>query len=193
MKKRIAVGLILFLAFIAPLSAEAGESCSEIQAWVAANADKLPFTHEAFNQYSSEYRRAMWGHLAAEVKSAIWTRQLELYLEAHPGLKPEQVDVIKQALYLATPELFAASALASSRVALESLRSRGATVFDRAELARILIPTGAPEPGPIVMQPQCNCQDDWDCGDGYCGYSRCSPTIGCGPGGFYDCFGWCRW
>lgn len=190
---KLIVGVVVCMAALSPLRASAGESCSDIQLWAAENAGQLPTTYEAFIQYSGSYRRAMWQHLSPQVKSAIWTRHLELYLAAHPELKAEQVEVVKQALALATPERFEERERAALQSALEELKRKGEKVFDRAELVRILVQLGSAETESVSLQPLCNCSDDSDCGDGYCSGNRCSLSEGCGPFGTYLCIGVCRW
>lgn len=192
MMHKLIIGVVFCLAAFAPLRASAEESCEQVQQWAAQNADRLPATYDAFIQYSAEYRRAMWQYLSPEVKSAIWTRHLELYLAAHPGLTAEQLDVVKQALYLATPEHFEDGARATTQAALKELKSKGELVFDRVELARILVQLGPVDSGPVKLQPLCDCSDDFDCGGGSCSGSRCSLSYGCGPFGMDTCFGFCR-
>ena len=191
MLRKVLALSVFCLAAVTPLQVSAEESCSDIQAWVASNANNLPDSYDTYMQYSSSYRRAMWAYLSPQVKSAIWTHHLELFLNAHPDLTAEQLDVVKESSFLATPDRFEDSARSSTLAALKDLQLKAQTVFAKEEVARLLVQLGPVSRDPVILQPLCSCSDDWDCGGGSCTGNRCSLSYGCGPYQMDYCMGVC--
>lgn len=106
---RLAATLVL-LWFVSMGTARAEETgaswCDDLMKWIEANRTDLPQTYEEISALHPTYRRAIYGFLPAETKSALWRTQFERYLSGSQ-LTEEQRSLLLEALQSVTPRTFA--------------------------------------------------------------------------------------
>ncbi|MEZ0071025.1 bacteriocin fulvocin C-related protein [Planotetraspora sp. GP83] len=187
----VAAGLVL--AGKSPaLAASAREVADE---WVKANAGRLPERYAEFSRYSLAYRQSIFAAVSSKVKGSLWVEHLRQYRRDHPGLTPEQSDVINRAIALLGAESTFAPTLGDhTERQIKELGEIAVAAFGRVE-ARALIATLGPVETPDSAEYTCECcsYDDW-CVFGDCVYrlGNCTgwPT-GCGIGLIHACNGKC--
>jgi hypothetical protein len=105
---RLITGLLLLLLFpLGPARAEetGADWCGDLMKWVEANRANLPRTYEEISALHPVYRRAIYGYLPAETKSALWRAQFERYLSGSQ-LTGEQRSLLLESLQWVTPRTF---------------------------------------------------------------------------------------
>lgn len=177
------------------------ENCGAVQAWVEANSGRLPVKYDEFVLYPMTYRRAIFGELTPEQKSRFWSEHLGRYLASHPHLTAEQVEVIQQAIALATPATYAAQAAGEEGVeqASNQLKRDVVAAFGK-DKSRLLFATLGPVESrhadsntTTLNWCECYTWDDWcDTACFTTRPARCINTAwGCGFLGFSPCNGQC--
>ncbi|WP_241758520.1 bacteriocin fulvocin C-related protein [Myxococcus landrumensis] len=189
-----ALALGVLMAFF-PTHAQAEEGCSEaqarIQAWVDANADRLPTTLEDVSRFPTEYRRAIQVALAPEQQVSLWKEHIRQYMSTHPRMNARQVAALEMVLAALQPQFYTTGA----SPALQRAQAAVGEAFSPEEARLIVATLGAPEaPGAEgSFAPLCECsQSSQYCGSFACrAYSCRQQASGCGFLGGYRCNGLC--
>lgn len=202
------LGLALSTVYL-PGAAFAEAACQQAQRWVESHRAELPQTYDEFSAYPVSMRRAIFRAATPEARSELWSTHLGQYLAGHSDLSAKQVSVIRQALDLATPELFAAVEGAPGNrrqinPVLAALDKEIRAAFEPAQASEIFAILGKPDSGangvlivrhasPDTSGIQCSCSSssDWCSGNYSCYSANCDQTGGCGTLWLYTCDGLC--
>ncbi|HEX9983640.1 MAG TPA: bacteriocin fulvocin C-related protein [Thermoanaerobaculia bacterium] len=113
-------------------------------------------------------------HLTPGVKAALWTHNLQMFLQRHPELSSAQRALIYDGLDLVgTPGFFNSEPAEEQDAKVVDLRRRAERLFSRELLDGVFLRLG-PEPIPRIydagqLEPEsgphnyCNCEDWYDC------------------------------
>ncbi len=179
------------------------EKCIVAQSWLDTNRGTFPSDYEGILQYPADLRMAIVATLGADEQSHIWRQQFQRYLDDEPGLTRQQRAVLRDAIALAGPELFARGGDRALRarllgIELPHLWDRATQLFGRDKAREIFAQLGPADlfAKAIACAAKCSCATPPGdtCGSGkYCDdTSSCGVTrLGCGPGGVYACNGDC--
>ncbi|MEU7191732.1 bacteriocin fulvocin C-related protein [Streptomyces sp. NPDC045369] len=132
------------------------------------------------------HRQAVWAVLPPAARSRLWVEQLARYRRAHPGLSPEQSDVLEEVHHIAAQE----SSLAFDRVAdpgpaERALREPADRHFGRAEANPLFAAIGPAEPsgrrGAKALNCNCSVESNYcsssACHDNQCMKGRCNCLV----------------
>jgi hypothetical protein len=187
-----------------PSSADA--SCNALHEWAKVYKGTTP-TLETFTPFDRAHRVAIFDALTPDVRSALWQEQLHRVVQ-RPDLSVQQRDLIKEAIGLATPAMYAKDP--ATRQAAVEHATRAKAAFSSAEQRQWVYQLGGPISRPARAAaptmwdrlaspfhasaqpaPWCECsfswQDCWPCIGSMCRWQ----WDGCGPYGWFECDGIC--
>lgn len=156
-------------------------------AWAKANKATLPQTYDDVVAYPEMYRRAIYVESTPQVRSQLWTEQINRYRTAHPALSGEQASVVDTAAKLAADQAnFADPITAAARQQLSALQDSAIKAFGKQDAGQLLATLGSTETttanarpaGPVpagVVVNGCGCSVESD----YCVQSSCVPWQAC--------------
>ncbi|WP_158079795.1 bacteriocin fulvocin C-related protein [Archangium sp. Cb G35] len=178
--------------------------------WLASEQRPLPENISGFEAVPSVYKRSVFRMLSPEVKSHMWRQYLSRYLIGRPGLSKEQAEVLREAIAMATPELFRSGVDSVERsnsvmhTRLQDLSKRFVGHFGEDEARRLLGQLGevatSDEGGELLKYYptgySCTCSNssDWCSSGYYCGAGADNCQVsdsGCGTFWTYSCVGHC--
>jgi len=194
MRKRLlapAAAVLLTATLGSAAAAPEPPECVVAARWVQAHRGALPTTLGEFSRYSILYRRAIYDVLPPATREALWREHLEGFLRPGQPFNEAQRAAIREAI---TQLPAYTGAVKPERASADALTAHWLTLFDRQTMKRVFGTLG-PMPAPAASnarQPLCDCESDWDCGGGTCGFTRCSFATGCGPFWDYLCTGFCK-
>lgn len=208
------------MLFPVALTPDAGVAAVD---WAEGLSDgELAAAAAVIDRYPVPYRRAVIGALEPEQRSTTWRAQFAKYMESHPALTPEQVQVLQDAMTVATPEAFAPPMSADVRARVEEVFNRSLKVLGTEATGELFVTLG-----PKVVKgksalpftervadrlrswrvvnaqyPDCNCNVEMDTCDMVPDpWLQCSELYTCnfdlswpmcGPFWSWACTGWCK-
>jgi len=206
------LGLALTSLYLSA-AASAEDACRQSQSWVESHRAELPTTYEGLSAYPVNQRRAIFRAATPETRSEFWRSHLEQYVADHPALTEKQVEVIQQALRLATVEQFGVIDRSKSGARpptpdLVDLDKEIRAAFEPAQAGEIFAVLGKPGEGGVAglvivrhgspgvsdagtIQCSCSSSSDWCSGSYSCATANCGQTGGCGTLWLYTCDGVC--
>lgn len=186
-----ACGVLLAIQAFVPSATTAipASPCEELRAWAEPYRD-TSLTLDELAGFDRPHRLAIFGALSPTVRSQLWREQLGRF-DMRPELTPEQHAIVRQAVGLATPQLYAEDPHAQNEY--RRFWRTAAQAFPSAEHKRLWYDLGSIVPGAIPTTnrvPFCNCSsaepfegcpnvctsspcNDWSPGCGAVGQSRC--------------------
>lgn len=207
MQFKLSVTVASLLFFSASLATPYGGDLAErstnpiaLKRWAEVNSANV--NYGSLSLLSLSHRRALYGELSPEQRSALWVAHAENFLTAHPELNSEQQAVVDKAIVR-----FKTPAGERSRDSDRVLEEEARSVLGWDQAARLLTVLGpaeegdaqGPQPSEKLMKrmvPQCSCAT----GDSWCGiFSDCiwnredcaDQADKCGTGWEWDCDGRC--
>ncbi|MFG2789553.1 bacteriocin fulvocin C-related protein [Streptomyces sp. NPDC048419] len=189
---RVAGGLAVASTILfkggAPAFAE-GQDAVAANAWVEANAKRLPTTYADVTALPLAHRRAVHAALPPAARSRLWVEHIDRFRAAHTPLTPRQSTVIARARDAASdPATFHRRPLA--RPQHSDLTESAIAAFGMEEAVQLLAALGPSE----TLAQDCACSSFSDaclfsdCIGGGCAIS----DGGCGEFWIWDCDGTCR-
>jgi hypothetical protein len=167
----------------------AGQDATAAQAWVKANADRLPTTYSDVTALPLAHRRAVHAALPPAARSRLWVEHIDRFRAARTHLTSRQSTVIARARDAAAdPATFQRRPLA--RPQHSDLTESAIAAFGQEGAAHLLATLGPAE----ALAQDCACSSFSDA----CIFSDCiggGCTIsdgGCGEFWIWDCDGTCR-
>ncbi|MEU5586300.1 bacteriocin fulvocin C-related protein [Streptomyces chrestomyceticus] len=199
----VTAGLLLGAGRTKAHAAHAAAGHDEAEQWVEDHRDSLPQDYDALTAHPLPYRQAIWAALPPPARSRLWVEQLARYRRAHPGLSPEQSDVLEKVHRIAAQESsFAFDRVADPGPAERALRESADRHFGRAA-ANLLFATLGPaetsgKRGAKALNCNCSVESNYcsssACHDNQCMKGRCNCRVyqrSCGYLWRYPCDGFC--
>lgn len=192
------VGIVAVLAGWLMINAQTGPgNGGDAHRWVQENLNQLPQDYDGITAHPVNYRKAMYPHLSAEVRSALWSEQIRRYTAGHPDLTPAQTRVLDTATAFAADAANFAPGAPIDDDRQQEFKRQADTAFGRNQAARLFAVLGADvassEAAPAGRRG-CTCatSDDWCDNSTHCDDSnQCDDTSGCGWWWGAECNGLC--
>jgi hypothetical protein len=169
--------------------------------------------------YPFVYRRAIMRSLPPQLRAIVWRGHVEAYIQMHPELDQNAVELLQYASSLITPDLVSGQSSGSAEIGAVATQIQATLGRDVADYLMYRL---GPKDGPIAATAvasvlpirerlanfvrrefvvlafgdDCDCATDWGCDSGSCdGSSGCSPDNSwpmCGWLWSETCNGTCR-
>ncbi|MFI6662220.1 bacteriocin fulvocin C-related protein [Streptomyces sp. NPDC050523] len=166
-----------------------GQDAVAANAWVEANAERLPTRYAEVTALPLAHRRAVHAALPPAARSHLWVEHIDRFRTAHPHLTARQSTVLARARDTASdPATFQRRPLARPQHC--DLTESAIAAFGKEEAVQLLATLGPSE----TLAQDCSCSSFSDA----CIFSDCiggGCTIsdgGCGKFWIWDCDGTCR-
>lgn len=166
--------------------------CDTLRRWAAPYRGMSPALDD-LAKFDRGHRLAIFNAIRPDARAALWREQLARFDRA-PHLSDAQRALVREAITLTTPALYAGDRRTADAMAAVWTRARSA--FDRDDRAYWLV-LGAGLPGPSLAttaQDWCECNNGYgwlECESGLCFGGGCDEWLGCGPNGGHSCNGRC--
>lgn len=183
-------GLALLASAALPLAA-ATRPCEALRQWALENRAKLPHDFAGLSALPMGERRALYGVLTADEKSAYWQEKVAAYLAAHPELGADQVEAIGVAAAALQPPVFAWHEAGEKPLAKVEKEARAALGDELVHAVFYDFDFGAADVRSTEGGEPCHCLVREECGMGgpyrCAGNPPCEPIIACGMGWTETC------
>jgi hypothetical protein len=218
------VGLITIPveAMLLPVARTPDASTAAVE-WVSGldHADLVEAAAE-IDAYPALYRRAIMGGLEPAERSQAWRQFLQRYIDAHPSLTQAQMQVLRDAVDVASPEAFAAPLPAPIKARISEVFEKATAVLGPQAANELFVTLGPKDlkgrnPLPLTQKvadrvrswrvasaggSDCNCNIEIDtCDLSWDPWLQCSELYTCtfdlewpmcGPLWSWACTGWCK-
>lgn len=98
--------LVLAMPASAELAPEGMEVLGPEQTELLANLERLPTTATEMDLYTRSQQKLIFRSMSPEARAAFWQGKLQEYLDMHPELNADQVEVIEYGISMMTPHFF---------------------------------------------------------------------------------------